>query len=95
MSIIPQLANREGEREHRVATQEHSDLRCCRRTGVTLEPRPLDKDGMEEITGIFSSPRKPSPLKTVMILDSVEEAGASAQAAWFLLPARWRLIAVL
>ncbi|RVX66794.1 hypothetical protein B0A52_08987 [Exophiala mesophila] len=48
-----------------------------RRTGVTLEPRPLDKDGMEEITGIFSSPRKPSPLKTVMILDSVEEAGLS------------------
>lgn len=66
----------------------------CRRTGVTLEQRPLDKDGMEEITGIFSSPRKPSPLKNVMVLESVEEAGASAQVAWLLSPVRLRLIII-
>ncbi|KIW93011.1 uncharacterized protein Z519_06860 [Cladophialophora bantiana CBS 173.52] len=40
-----------------------------RRTGVTLDYRPLDANGMEEISGIFSSPRKPSPLKNVMLGD--------------------------
>lgn len=45
-----------------------------RRTGVTLEQRPLDINGMEEITGIFSSPRKPSPLKQVTLVESVEKA---------------------
>ncbi|OAP57862.1 hypothetical protein AYL99_08600 [Fonsecaea erecta] len=43
-----------------------------RRTGVTLDHRPLDANGMEEISGIFSSPRKPSPLKNMMIMQSVE-----------------------
>ncbi|KAJ9504405.1 mitotic fidelity of chromosome transmission- protein [Exophiala xenobiotica] len=46
-----------------------------RRTGVALEQRPLDANGMEEITGIFSSPRKPSPLKNMTVMESVEEAG--------------------
>ena len=46
-----------------------------RRTGVTLDQRPLDVNGIEEISGIFSSPRKSSPLKNVMVLESVEEAG--------------------
>lgn len=45
-----------------------------RRTGVTLDQRPLDLNGMEEITGIFSSPRKPSPLKQVTLMQSVEES---------------------
>ncbi|KAK5302704.1 mitotic fidelity of chromosome transmission-related protein [Exophiala xenobiotica] len=45
-----------------------------RRTGVALEQRPLDANGMEEITGIFSSPRKPSPLKNMTVMESVEEA---------------------
>jgi hypothetical protein len=48
-----------------------------RRTGVTLEQRPLDLNGMEEITGIFSSPRKPSPLKQVTLVESIEEASMS------------------
>ncbi|KIV87099.1 hypothetical protein PV11_02669 [Exophiala sideris] len=52
-----------------------------RRTGVTLEPRPLDANGMEEITGIFSSPRKPSPLKNVIVMESVEETNLSATPA--------------
>lgn len=47
-------------------------LMTRRRTGVTLEQRPLDINGMEEITGIFSSPRKPSPLKQVTMMESVE-----------------------
>ncbi|KAK5045013.1 hypothetical protein LTR84_010161 [Exophiala bonariae] len=45
-----------------------------RRTGVTLDQRPLDLNGMEEITGIFSSPRKPSPLKHVILMQSIEES---------------------
>lgn len=45
-----------------------------RRTGVTLEQRPLDINGMEEITGIFSSPRKPSPLKQMTLMASIEES---------------------
>lgn len=48
-----------------------------RRTGVTLEQRPVDANGMEEITGIFSSPRKPSPLKNMVVMESVDEAGMS------------------
>ncbi|KIW13621.1 hypothetical protein PV08_08812 [Exophiala spinifera] len=48
-----------------------------RRTGVTLEQRPIDENGMEEITGIFSSPRKPSPLKNMVVMESVDEAGSS------------------
>ena len=51
-----------------------------RRTGVTLDQRPLDANGIEEISGIFSSPRKPSPLKNVTILESVEESRASPEA---------------
>lgn len=50
-----------------------------RRTGVTLDQRPLDANGIEEISGIFSSPRKPSPLKNVTILESVEESHASPE----------------
>ncbi|KAK6380715.1 mitotic fidelity of chromosome transmission-related protein [Exophiala oligosperma] len=48
-----------------------------RRTGVTLEQRPVDANGMEEITGIFSSPRKPSPLKNMVVMESVDEAASS------------------
>lgn len=44
-----------------------------RRTGVTLEPRPLDEHGLEEITGLFSSPRKPSPISKRTIMESIEE----------------------
>jgi hypothetical protein len=36
---------------------------------------------MEEITGIFSSPRKPSPLKNMTVMESVEEAGMSQSQA--------------
>ncbi|KIW28818.1 uncharacterized protein PV07_04684 [Cladophialophora immunda] len=50
-----------------------------RRTGVTLDHRPLDANGMEEISGIFSSPRKPSPLKNVMIVESVEGPSTLAE----------------
>ncbi|ERF71442.1 hypothetical protein EPUS_06824 [Endocarpon pusillum Z07020] len=34
-----------------------------RRTGVTLPQGKLDENGLEEITGLFSSPVKPSPVK--------------------------------
>jgi hypothetical protein len=34
-----------------------------RRTGVTLPQAQLDENGLEEITGLFSSPVKASPLK--------------------------------
>ncbi|EXJ93292.1 hypothetical protein A1O1_01684 [Capronia coronata CBS 617.96] len=50
-----------------------------RRTGVTLDQRPLDANGMEEISGIFSSPRKPSPLKKMTTMESVEEGSASPE----------------
>lgn len=44
-----------------------------RRTGVTLAPRPVDEHGLEEITGLFSSPRKPSPAsKRQTIIESIE-----------------------
>ena len=44
-----------------------------RRTGVILEPRPLDEHGLEEITGLFSSPRKPSPVNNKRnVIASVE-----------------------
>ena len=44
-----------------------------RRTGVTLAPRALDKHGLEEMSGLFSSPRKPSPVSKQIIMESVEE----------------------
>jgi len=45
-----------------------------RRTGATLAPRKLDEFGMEEVSGMFSSPRKPSPIKPIEnVLQSVEE----------------------
>jgi centromere protein C len=50
-------------------------LIVSRRTGVTLDQRPLDHNGIEEISGIFSSPRKPSPLKNVMVLEDSDKAG--------------------
>lgn len=51
-----------------------------RRTGVTLAPRNLDEHGMEEMTGLFSSPKKPSPAQVQghnkrAIMESVEEVG--------------------
>lgn len=46
-----------------------------RRTGVTLAPRPLDEHGLEEITGLFSSPRKPSPINgKKTIIESIENS---------------------
>jgi len=47
-----------------------------RRTGATLAPRNLDEHGLEELTGMFSSPRKPSPAQAHdkrMIMESVED----------------------
>lgn len=47
-----------------------------RRTGVTLAPRNLDEHGFEEMSGMFSSPRKPSPAQAHnkrVIMESVEE----------------------
>ena len=45
-----------------------------RRTGVTLAPRNLDEHGLEEMTGMFSSPKKPSPAHNKrLIMESVEE----------------------
>lgn len=43
-----------------------------RRTGLTLEARPVDQYGMEEITGLFSSPKKPSPVAQRVIVESIE-----------------------
>jgi centromere protein C len=37
-----------------------------RRTGITLSKQRLDEHGIEEVTGVFSSTRKPSPLKNVI-----------------------------
>ena len=50
-----------------------------RRTGVTLAPRNLDEHGLEEMSGMFSSPRKPSPAQVHnkrVIMESVEEVHA-------------------
>jgi len=47
-----------------------------RRTGVTLAPRNLDEHGLEEMSGMFSSPRKPSPAQAHnkrIIMESVED----------------------
>ncbi|KAJ9601991.1 mitotic fidelity of chromosome transmission- protein [Cladophialophora chaetospira] len=44
-----------------------------RQTGVTLDQQPLDSYGIEQISGIFSSPRKSSPLKNMMVMSSLEE----------------------
>ncbi len=33
---------------------------------------------MEEISGMFSSPRKPSPLKNMAVMESIEEPSASS-----------------
>lgn len=44
-----------------------------RRTGAVLPPRTVDEHGMENMTGIFSSPTKetPTPNKRA-IMDSIE-----------------------
>lgn len=55
-----------------------------RRTGVTLAPRPLDEHGLEEVTGLFSSPKKPSPVtsrKTVIESVEVVQDATTPQAA--------------
>lgn len=48
-----------------------------RRTGVTYSQRNLDENGMETVLGIFSSPKKPSPLKQAILADSDATEGKS------------------
>ncbi|EXJ80062.1 hypothetical protein A1O3_08348 [Capronia epimyces CBS 606.96] len=79
MWIIPRLENWEGGRLAHL--KKDGPLTGCRRTGVALDQRPLDANGMEEISGIFSSPRKPSPLKKMTTMENVEERSASPEAA--------------
>lgn len=43
----------------------------CRRTGITLPQQRLDEHGLEEVSNLFSSPRKPSPLKNVINADGL------------------------
>ncbi|KIW67982.1 hypothetical protein PV04_03959 [Phialophora macrospora] len=52
-----------------------------RRTGVTLDQQPLDAYGMEQISAIFSSPRKPSPLKNMVVMETEREATPPALSA--------------
>lgn len=73
MSTIRRLERWAGEND-RYACNRVSLLTGNRRTGVTLDQQPLDAYGMEQISGIFSSPRKPSPLKNVMLMETVEES---------------------
>ena len=48
-------------------------LTTRRRTGVTLGQQPLDAYGLEQMSGIFSSPCKPSPLKNMVVMEGVEK----------------------
>ncbi|KIX99183.1 uncharacterized protein Z520_04759 [Fonsecaea multimorphosa CBS 102226] len=73
------MASRPAVRRERGNVDYSAIGKLGRRTGVTLDHRPLDANGMEEISGIFSSPRKPSPLKNVIIVDRVEESGTMAE----------------
>ncbi len=64
-----------------LAAQRHRDDydyanvgKVGRRTGVTLAPRSLDEHGLEDMSGMFSSPRKASPGHNKrVIMESVEE----------------------
>ncbi|KIW99450.1 uncharacterized protein Z518_11189 [Rhinocladiella mackenziei CBS 650.93] len=71
------MAHRPALRRERDNVDYSAVGKLGRRTGVTLDHRPLDVNGMEEISGIFSSPRKPSPLKTMIEMENVEELSAS------------------
>ncbi|RMZ91200.1 hypothetical protein DV736_g1563, partial [Chaetothyriales sp. CBS 134916] len=44
-----------------------------RRTGITLPQQRLDEHGLEEMSHLFSSPKKPSPLKNYLLADPYEE----------------------
>ncbi|RMZ77881.1 hypothetical protein DV738_g4204, partial [Chaetothyriales sp. CBS 135597] len=44
-----------------------------RRTGITLPQQRLDEHGLEEMSHLFSSPKKPSPLKTYLLAEPYEE----------------------
>ncbi|RMD39272.1 hypothetical protein DV735_g5863, partial [Chaetothyriales sp. CBS 134920] len=44
-----------------------------RRTGITLPQQRLDEHGLEEMSHLFSSPKKPSPLKTYVLAEPYEE----------------------
>ena len=51
-----------------------------RRTGVTLAPRALDEHGLENMTGLFSSPEKtmPSTSDKTSVVDSIESDSSDA-----------------
>ena len=49
-----------------------------RRTGITLPRQRLDEHGLEEVSHLFSSPRKPSPLKHVFTAAPIHEEANEA-----------------
>ncbi|RMZ75116.1 hypothetical protein DV737_g5445, partial [Chaetothyriales sp. CBS 132003] len=49
-----------------------------RRTGITLPQQRLDEHGLEEMSHLFSSPKKPSPLKHCLLADPDAEEANSA-----------------
>ena len=49
-----------------------------RRTGITLPRQRLDEHGLEEVSKLFSSPKKPSPLKHVFTAAAILEEDNAA-----------------
>lgn len=70
MSTFPMLARRDGERS---PAHDRARLTHSRRTGLTLPQQKLDEHGLEEVSDLFSSPKKPSPLKQMFTAADVDE----------------------
>ncbi|KKY28865.1 putative cupin domain protein [Phaeomoniella chlamydospora] len=63
----------------RARENDYSNLgKAGRRTGVTIPEGRRDEYGLEEITGIFSSPQKPSPVKRSQNASTVATTGSKS-----------------
>lgn len=64
----------------RRAYSEHQ-ADCDRRTGLTLPQQKLDEHGLEEVSQLFSSPKKPSPLKQMYTAEDLAGDGTEDSTA--------------
>lgn len=53
-------------------------LTPARRTGLILPQQKLDEHGLEEVSNLFSSPKKPSPLKQMFTAEELSEENGNS-----------------
>lgn len=75
------LQCRHNGKVRRSQTHDGARLTPPRRTGLTLPQQKLDEHGLEEVSNLFSSPKKPSPLKQMFTAADVSDEGESESTA--------------